>query len=49
MPKMWPFSSSFNIKMATQMFTNLFFFNALWMTAVTIQSDRTVLNEVQDK
>ena len=47
------FSSIFNIKMATQKFTSFdkFFFFLMHadMTAVTIQSNKIVSNEVKDK
>ena len=39
------FSSIFNIKMATQKFTNLFLHAD--MTAVTIQYNKTVLNKLR--
>ena len=44
------FSSIFNIKLATQKFTNFdkFFKMHAGMTAVTIQSKKIVLNEVKD-
>ena len=44
-PKMLLFSSIFNIKMATQKFTNLF--SHADMTAVTIQSNKIVLNKLR--
>ena len=50
MPKML-FSSIFNIKMATQKFTNVdkfFFLMHADMTAVTIPSNKFVFNEVKD-
>ena len=49
MPKCCVFSSMFNIKMAAQKFTN---FDVFLMhadtTAVTIQSNKIVSNEVKD-
>ena len=44
------FSSIFNIKMTAQKFTNFdkFFKTHTDVTVVTIQSDKTVLNEVKD-
>ena len=45
------FSSIFNIKMAAQKFTNFarfFFLMHFDMTAVTLQSNKIVLNEVKD-
>ena len=44
------FSSTFNIKMATQKFANFnkFFQMLSDMTTVTIQSNKIVSNEVQD-
>ena len=49
-PKCGVFSSIFNIKMATQKFTNFdkFFLMHADMTAVTIQSNKIVSNEVKD-
>ena len=45
------FSSIFNIKMAAQKFTDFDKFFKMYadMTAVTIQSNKIVTNEVQDK
>ena len=50
MPKCCLFSFDFNIKMATQKFTNFdkFFKMHVDMTAVIIQSNKIVLNEVKD-
>ena len=42
------FPSIFNIKMATQKFTNFAKFLMCDMTAITIQSNKIVLNEVKD-
>ena len=49
-PKCCMYSSIFNIKMAAQKFTNFDFFKKMHadMTAVTIQSNKSVPNEVQD-
>ena len=49
MPKML-FSSILSIKMAKQKFTNFDFFKIMYcdMTAVTIQSNKSVLNKVKD-
>ena len=48
MLKMCIFSSTFNIKMATQNFTNFDFFKIhADMTAVTIQCNKIVSNEVK--
>ena len=49
MPKMLLFSCIFNIKIATQKFTNFdFFLMHADMTAVTMQSNKIVSNEVKD-
>ena len=50
MSKCCVFSSIFNIKMATQIFTNFdtFFKMHADMTAVTIQFNKIILNEVKD-
>lgn len=49
MPKMLLFPSIFNIKMATQKFTSIDkFLMYVGLTAVTIQSNTIVSNEVKD-
>ena len=50
MPKCCIFPSDLNIKMATQKFTNFgkFFKMHSDIVAVTIQSIKTVLNEIKD-
>ena len=50
MPKMFLFSFVFNIKMATQKFTSLIHFLKMHtdMSAVTMQSNKIVSNEIKD-